>query len=326
LGNSYSVTNHQSLTADGTRFTSFFVTATDPAGNIREWNFSARADAERWGAAWDNQDVDLLWPYIQRMAGVDSDPVMAPTTQFTTVGAVSLQTRSLLNDYMWLLRDLYGSAFGRNIDESSDGSFLDALLGSFNIDIILAAIGLTKPPAVNKVAINIAFEDGVTDKFQAAFQLANMQRLLDSHANAASLNRTEIDPHWIRGSVRKPEDGKWKEGDSKYDVVRQIKGPGFATFVFTKSQVVDAAGVSQAGVSLWGTQGKASVGGFIGPSPNPFTFAHELGHVIGWETPSGDKHAGPGYGNHVMTSPSPTLGAHIDRLYLDLLLRASRSR
>ncbi|MBI5692010.1 MAG: RHS repeat-associated core domain-containing protein, partial [Verrucomicrobia bacterium] len=64
--NGWDVLGMDGVTA--TDYGTFMASATDPYGNVREWNFSSETDATNWVEMWKQKDWDNLHTYIDKMA------------------------------------------------------------------------------------------------------------------------------------------------------------------------------------------------------------------------------------------------------------------
>jgi RHS repeat-associated protein len=166
-----------------------------------------------------------------------------------------------------------------------------------------------------EVKVNIGFEKGVADKRVVMTYIGNMQSVLDAYSTANNTTAVTITGVPQTNAIANPVGGKWVVGNSANSVaIASITGPGTINVLIASSPTVLPNGNEVGGFTVPG------VGAIIGPHPGPFTFAHEVGHVIGYTSTGADSdHAVPTDTGNVMLKYSPTTGAHIDPTYYNLI-------
>eukprot|EP01041_Mallomonas_annulata_P031641 gene31641-53977_t len=85
-----------------TDYGTFWASATDVLGTLREWNFGNKDDAERWVSAWATKDAGILKPYIQQIAN----------EAFATPANITVQFLLTIPGIANTLRNLYPTFVG----------------------------------------------------------------------------------------------------------------------------------------------------------------------------------------------------------------------
>lgn len=287
------------------------------------------------GGAWDAQDLDLLWPYVLRMSGVDPEPIATPQSPVGSsfAGGLSLDTKSQMYAYMGVLRLIYGDLFGRNVDERSDDDFLDSLFGAVEATAIFAAIGVPIPATgPREIRLNVGFEVGATNRTRALFDLASLAKVTSDYTRSRGLPSISVIPNFIRDPIPTPSDNLWnydQGGTDRSTISRLFSGNGIANILFASSRLADYPGQGAIDSIYWPASrgvfgiGSERAGAIIGPNAGTYSLAHELGHILGYRGNAPlNHHSDP---NNVMHGPSPRppRPAYIDDEYYRLLVSAS---
>jgi hypothetical protein len=142
-------------TSEGT----FKAFATDAAGNTGVWNFSSHADAERWAAAWENHDLNIVGSgYLDAMS--DRELVASYRLSAYLGAANKLQnlangsasspdTEAIIHSLMGvpgiedILRAMFGGVFGSggfDMDGLSGFGFLNRLFSVVDPALVFSAV------------------------------------------------------------------------------------------------------------------------------------------------------------------------------------------
>jgi RHS repeat-associated protein len=120
-----------------TDYGTFWASATDVLGTLREWNFGNKDDAERWVSAWATKDAGILKPYIQQIAN----------EAFATPANITVQFLLTIPGIANTLRNLYPTFVGAS-DDDSDDAFFSRVSSAIDPVLIFAQITGGRNPVI----------------------------------------------------------------------------------------------------------------------------------------------------------------------------------